>query len=328
MELNEKLYELRKKNNWSQEELAEKMEVSRQTISKWESGKTIPELNKLVKLSEIYKITLDELVKESVAEENTSNVKSKCLKINKKILIILLIILLLIIILFDCNIIRRMRIIYDISSKYKNAFQCIGENKSGHVQEKITKRDINNIEETKKEYLYYVSENGEKLLKIISYEVNDDEFSNNAIEEIYIDLNKEIKDTLRHYSDVTKINLKDGTREIINDYEFNSPIIKATGCMNNYYSIICAYDNLYSNTNREIAFDFHNKLFKKDEAYGWTNTSIKGMLQSISMTFNNTEFYMNFDYCKEDIKEQREVVSIIISNELKPKREDVLVPEI
>ena len=35
MELNEKLYELRKKNNWSQEDLAERMEVSRQTISKW-----------------------------------------------------------------------------------------------------------------------------------------------------------------------------------------------------------------------------------------------------------------------------------------------------
>ncbi len=70
MELNEKLYELRKKNNWSQEDLAERMEVSRQTISKWESGKTIPELNKLVKISEIYEITLDELVKETTSEEN------------------------------------------------------------------------------------------------------------------------------------------------------------------------------------------------------------------------------------------------------------------
>ena len=53
MDINERLYELRKNNNWSQEELAEKLNVSRQTVSKWESSKTIPELEKLVKLSEI-----------------------------------------------------------------------------------------------------------------------------------------------------------------------------------------------------------------------------------------------------------------------------------
>ena len=94
MELNEKLYELRKKNNWSQEDLAERMEVSRQTISKWESGKTIPELNKLVKISEIYEITLDELVKETTSEENIPKTKIK--KNRKKILIIFLIILLVI----------------------------------------------------------------------------------------------------------------------------------------------------------------------------------------------------------------------------------------
>ena len=242
MELNERLYELRKNNNWSQEELAEKMEVSRQTVSKWESGRTIPELNKLVKLSEIYKITLDELVKETTTEEKNGKTKNK--KNIRKVLIVILIIVVIAGILFACNIVRRMKIVYDISDKYKSNFSCIGENKSGHIQERITQRDINDIIEIDREYLYYVSDDGEKLLKIISYEGKEENVfcSGDAIEEIYIDLNKEIDDTLFHYGDVVKINLKDGKCEIIDDYEFTSPIIKATSCMNNYYGIICAYD--------------------------------------------------------------------------------------
>ena len=326
MDLNERLYELRKSNNWSQEELAEKMEVSRQTVSKWENGSAIPELNKLVKLSEIYKITLDELVKETTTEEKNENTRNK--NNMKKILIIMLIIAVIAGILFACNIVRRMKIVYDISDKYKANFSCIGENRSGHVQEKITQRDINNIIETDKEYLYYVSDDGEKLLKIISYEAKDENTfcSGDAIEEIYIDLSKEIEDTLYHYSNVVKINLKNGTREVIDDYEFHSPIIKATSCMNNYYSIICAYDKVFSD--REISFDFNNKLFEKEGYYVWNNESIKGLNQSIGMNFNDQEFFMHLDNCKEDIKEQREIVNIIISNNIKPTKEEVLPPEI
>ena len=74
MDLNEKLFELRKKNNWSQEELAEKLDVSRQTVSKWESSKSIPELDKLVKLSEIYGISLDELIKDKFQEKAVFNI--------------------------------------------------------------------------------------------------------------------------------------------------------------------------------------------------------------------------------------------------------------
>ena len=102
MKLNEKLYEYRKNKNWSQEELAERLEVSRQTVSKWESGRAIPELNKLIRISEIYNVTVDELVKDEV-EMNETNVK-KVNKFNKKIVknvvIILLVISLFIFILF------------------------------------------------------------------------------------------------------------------------------------------------------------------------------------------------------------------------------------
>ena len=65
MNLSAKLQLLRKKNGLSQEELAERLGISRQAISKWESGQSTPDLNKLILLSEIYNVTIDSLVKDS-----------------------------------------------------------------------------------------------------------------------------------------------------------------------------------------------------------------------------------------------------------------------
>lgn len=59
--LSEKIYTLRRKNGLSQEQLAEKIGVSRQAISKWEGGLSTPELEKLKALSECFHITIDEL---------------------------------------------------------------------------------------------------------------------------------------------------------------------------------------------------------------------------------------------------------------------------
>lgn len=59
--LSEKIYTLRRKNGLSQEQLAEKIGVSRQAISKWEGGLSTPELDKLRALSECFQITIDEL---------------------------------------------------------------------------------------------------------------------------------------------------------------------------------------------------------------------------------------------------------------------------
>ena len=54
MILADKIIELRKKNGWSQEDLAEKLEVSRQSISKWEGAQSIPDMNKILKLSKSF----------------------------------------------------------------------------------------------------------------------------------------------------------------------------------------------------------------------------------------------------------------------------------
>ena len=62
MNFNEKLIELRKTKGLSQESLGLEINVTRQTISKWELGETTPEMNKLIELSEFFKISVDELL--------------------------------------------------------------------------------------------------------------------------------------------------------------------------------------------------------------------------------------------------------------------------
>ena len=64
MALSEKLYTLRKKSGLSQEQLAEQLNVSRQAISKWESGTSSPESDKLIAISRYFNVSLDYLMKE------------------------------------------------------------------------------------------------------------------------------------------------------------------------------------------------------------------------------------------------------------------------
>ena len=66
MILADKIIENRKKNGWSQEELAEKLGVSRQSVSKWESAQSIPDMNKILKLSEIFGVSTDFLLKDEM----------------------------------------------------------------------------------------------------------------------------------------------------------------------------------------------------------------------------------------------------------------------
>lgn len=62
MTLNEKIYALRTMQNLSQGDLADLLDVSRQSVSKWETGTSVPDLDKLIKMSDIFHVTLDELV--------------------------------------------------------------------------------------------------------------------------------------------------------------------------------------------------------------------------------------------------------------------------
>lgn len=72
MIFSERLKEEREKRNWSQNDLAEKLHVSRQSVSKWETGKNYPSIEIIIHLSDLFGITIDELLRSD--EELTQKV--------------------------------------------------------------------------------------------------------------------------------------------------------------------------------------------------------------------------------------------------------------
>lgn len=110
MNLGNKIMTLRKKNNLSQENLAEKVGVTRQTISKWELEETTPDINQAKKLSMIFNISLDELVNNdvnSILIEKVSNTERlagiiiKILKVSGILLILFIVLMLTLLIIFN-----------------------------------------------------------------------------------------------------------------------------------------------------------------------------------------------------------------------------------
>lgn len=89
MELGNKILELRKQEKLSQEQLAEKMNVTRQTISKWELNETTPDIKQAKELSKIFKVSLDELTDNDISNiviqkvSNTEKLAGLVLKVSK-----------------------------------------------------------------------------------------------------------------------------------------------------------------------------------------------------------------------------------------------------
>ncbi len=83
MILADKIIEERKKNGWSQEELANKLGVSRQAVSKWESSGSIPDLQRILLMSELFGVTTDYLLKDEIEEERLNEyVETKTIKVS------------------------------------------------------------------------------------------------------------------------------------------------------------------------------------------------------------------------------------------------------
>ena len=75
MELYEKIVFLRRKNGLSQQELADKLEISRQSVYKWEQGLTSPDITKLPELAKIFNVTVDELLNNDIDEKELAKDK-------------------------------------------------------------------------------------------------------------------------------------------------------------------------------------------------------------------------------------------------------------
>ncbi len=72
MILADKIIQLRKKQGWSQEELADRLGVSRQAVSKWEGAQSVPDLNKLLAMADLFGVSTDYLLREDLGEEEVS----------------------------------------------------------------------------------------------------------------------------------------------------------------------------------------------------------------------------------------------------------------
>ena len=90
MEISKCIKDARKNNNISQESLAEQLGVSRQTISSWENGKSYPDLVSIIKMSDIFNISLDKMLKEDKKLVNNMQEKMDTVKSNKSIVFTIL----------------------------------------------------------------------------------------------------------------------------------------------------------------------------------------------------------------------------------------------
>ena len=98
MKFEDKLIKLRKKEIMSQEELAEKLNVTRQTISKWELGQSKPDMDKLVEISKLFEVPIDNLTNDELDIESSINVKKSEKKERKWLLYVLVIALIVLIV--------------------------------------------------------------------------------------------------------------------------------------------------------------------------------------------------------------------------------------
>lgn len=110
--IGDKIYKFRKSRNLSQEEFANSIGVTRQIVSKWESNQSIPGVDKLKKISDVYEIPYDELL------NNTDYEGKKSMVIRKYILLFILMIIIQVIFIF---------LISNFSNKeIKNDYKCVG----------------------------------------------------------------------------------------------------------------------------------------------------------------------------------------------------------
>lgn len=122
MNFSDNLIKLRKGKSWSQEDLAEKLGISRQAVSKWEVGTSKPDIDNVIKISKLFEVSIDELVNNEIikTEAISINVKRKSKK--DVLLVWLRRLLIVLIIIYFINVIYKFAMLFTITQaelKYK-----------------------------------------------------------------------------------------------------------------------------------------------------------------------------------------------------------------
>ena len=306
MKLNEKIFENRKKLGLSQEDLANKLDVSRQTVSKWEVGSATPEVEKIVKLSDIFNVSVDYLVK-----ENEEKYIKKGITINKKLIVnILLGLLLVVLIVLGINKLiditktnlKSQYALEMINTYMTNGYE-VGQKHSGRI---LIDRELskgNNVTLEKAEYYYYI--NGDD--RLLKYRPYDDDLKT-VSKEYFINLNNvdcnRYEENKIVYDNVVELNLEDYSQRVINDYEIEFISSTISGAICRSYSIVTTFrpeltaKAIAENESVEmIKSAFAGKTsyhmlygdYEKDEDYLWLSIT-EDFTRIISKTFDNDIF--------------------------------------
>lgn len=83
MNLADKIISLRKQQGWSQEELADQLDVSRQSVSKWEGGQSLPDISKIIAMSGLFGVSTDYLLKEEAPEQKIDRPGKRCVSLEE-----------------------------------------------------------------------------------------------------------------------------------------------------------------------------------------------------------------------------------------------------
>lgn len=146
MKFEEKLIKLRKENLLSQEELAEKLNVTRQTISKWELGQSKPDIEKLKEISSLFKVSIEQLTDDNNTEINKKTKEKDNSKVAKIIITITVIAVVIIITLIGTFV-------------YKTIFKTFG----GFIDD--TKDIMNSTIQTQKDMMNTFNDMRENVLE-------------------------------------------------------------------------------------------------------------------------------------------------------------------
>lgn len=258
MKFNEKLINLRKKQGLSQEELGYKLNVTRQTVSKWELGQTTPEMDKLVEMSKIFNVSVDELVNETesttdenlIIEDQTIEPETdKESKVKYIIIGILLIILIWIIVkivtgfsignkkteeqgffdrffdLFDKaisqqeNIVDQQTNMMDNTDDMFNNMQNMMENIIGNASEQINKESFNGVFE-----IYAGSKMGASVISALDKIITSNKTEERIVTVKYMDTETQSEEEIKNI----KHNIdKFGDYDLSYEYDGNGYIYKA-----------------------------------------------------------------------------------------------------
>lgn len=311
MKLNEKIIKLRKDNNLSQEEFGNKLNISRQAISKWENGESNPEIDKIREISKIFNVSYEYLLNDKVDtqeikhDESIQNKKKK-INVGLKIFFILVLIYVLFCI-YKFIAFYRFYLIANSFSEENYSMNLRNTSRSvtsGNLDVAFRTKKVGN----KKEVTYYCIADSHMDTNVFGYD--------KPVSISYTDAEKRISYTLGYNIDQQKYVYSNNLNNAINDEEkeewFN--ISENDIKENTLYTIPSGFNEIFKASINPLYY--YVSISKREyciKNFDKTEIKIKltndYLLEKVEYNYNNMDFMVNsysYDYVQEhftDIEE-------------------------